>query len=498
MSIIHREPQYTICRRHTEKIIPQSSHPQHGICGRTHLAISHRIRIFINIISNYSAHLFLLLMNRILYFGFRCLFVICSLSPLFPDVVVSQTLTAQARMNTTFLDSLLRTQHSNFDSILANVEQYRVQILYTQINRDARNRPVFKHFSYRLDPNAYFYPASTVKLPVALAALEKMNRIGIRDKFSPVRTDSTRADQSPAIRDVSAPDSMPSVGHYVKKIFHTSDNDANNRLLEFVTPDELNDSLRAKGYTNVKITRRLGIGSSPAQDSLMNPVRFTNRSGSILYAQPGSVPRNTYNFPALRDVKQGKGVMQGDSLLNRPIDFTASNYISLETLQRILRAAIFPEAVPQRERFALTPDDYELVYTAMATFPRESISPKYDTTEYPDSYVKFTMFGNTKQPIPKHIRIFNKVGDAYGYLLDNAYVVDFKKNIEFFVSAVIYVNADGIFNDDKYEYDSVGFPFFANLGTCLYEYETMRKRAHKPNLAKFTKYQTPAQSSPRR
>ena len=49
----------------------------------------------------------------------------------------------------------------------------------------------------------------------------------------------------------------------------------------------------------------------------------------------------------------------------------------------------------------------------------------------------------------------------------------------------IYTNADGILNDDKYEYDSIGYPFFKEAGDILYQYELKRKRRHKPDLANF-------------
>ena len=95
------------------------------------------------------------------------------------------------------------------------------------------------------------------------------------------------------------------------------------------------------------------------------------------------------------------------------------------------------------------------------------------------------MFGDSKKPMPSSIRIFNKVGDAYGFLLDNAYIVDFDKKIEFMLTAVIYCNSDEVFNDDKYDYETVGYPFLANLGKTIYDYEVKRKRKVKPNLSKF-------------
>ena len=99
--------------------------------------------------------------------------------------------------------------------------------------------------------------------------------------------------------------------------------------------------------------------------------------------------------------------------------------------------------------------------------------------------MKFLLCG--KEPV-KHdagLRIFNKVGDAYGFLIDAAYIVDFRNKVEFMLTATIYCNSDGIFNDDKYDYDTIGFPFLKNLGQVIYEYELKRQRSNIPDLSSF-------------
>ena len=95
------------------------------------------------------------------------------------------------------------------------------------------------------------------------------------------------------------------------------------------------------------------------------------------------------------------------------------------------------------------------------------------------------MFGDDKTKIPAGIRIFNKVGDAYGYLVDNAYIIDFDNGVEFMLSAVINTNTDGIYNDSKYEYKTLGYPFMKNLGQLIYDFELKRKKEHKPDLSVF-------------
>ena len=79
------------------------------------------------------------------------------------------------------------------------------------------------------------------------------------------------------------------------------------------------------------------------------------------------------------------------------------------------------------------------------------------------------------------MHILNKVGWAYGYLTDCSYIWDEKLGVEYFLTATIKVNADGIFNDGVYEYDSIGLPFFKTLGKCIYESEVNRVNGLKEN-----------------
>jgi hypothetical protein len=54
-------------------------------------------------------------------------------------------------------------------------------------------------------------------------------------------------------------------------------------------------------------------------------------------------------------------------------------------------------------------------------------------------------------------------------------VKDSKNGIEFMLTAVIYVNKDGVLNDNKYEYEAIGFPFFNEIYRIIYEYESKRR-----------------------
>ncbi|WP_299701369.1 serine hydrolase [uncultured Pontibacter sp.] len=383
------------------------------------------------------------------------------------------------------IEKILENKPEQFKTILDNLGRYRLQILYTQIDRDEQNQPHFTSYTYRVNPQEYFYPASTVKLPGAVVALEKLNELGINrlDKYTPLQADSAYAGQSPVRGDSTSADGQASIAHYIKKLFLVSDNDAYNRLYEFVGQQRLNQSLHQKGFKDVQLVHRLDIFLSPDENRHTNPFRFY-KNGQVIYEQPlvnNPIPFNQAQF----DGMLGKGYIKDDLLMDGPMDFTAKNYISIEALQGILKSVLFPESVPAEQRFNLTEDDYNFLYKYMSMLPRESDYPSYDSKEYPDSYVKFLMYGTSKETIPDNIRIFNKIGNAYGFLIDNAYIVDFDNNVEFLLTAVILVNENEIFNDGKYKYDTVGYPFMKNLGRAFYEHELKRKKEHLPNLQKF-------------
>jgi Beta-lactamase enzyme family len=382
------------------------------------------------------------------------------------------------------LASILQSRPEWFAAVLGRSE-HRLQILYTQVDRDARNRPSFRSFSHGLT-EAYFYPASTVKLPAAVLALEKLNDLAVPGLSgdTAMRIEAGTPAQTAVERDASKADGLPSIAHYIKKVFLVSDNDAFNRLYEFLGQKEINERLWSRGFTDARVLRRLEAGLDPDENRLTNPIVFFE-GDRILFRQP--LARNPETWTIERpEVRQGRGFMRDGKLVEQPFDFSHSNYLSVRTLQGILRSVLFPDAVPASERFHLSEGDYRFLYRHMSMLPRESAEPAYpDREEHHDSFVKYFLFGGSKEPIPSSIRIFNKVGEAYGYLIDDAYVVDFDAGVEFLLTAVIQVNADGIYNDDAYEYEEVGRPFLARLGRAVHEYELRRERPRRPDLSRF-------------
>jgi hypothetical protein len=330
---------------------------------------------------------------------------------------------------------------------MSNPEAFELQIIYTQILRDKNNNVSFKDFTYHLDSNNYYYPASTVKFPIAILALEKLNTI-----------DNTSKDTQYLIE--GKPEKLR-FSEEITKVFAVSDNDASNNLFEFIGFDYLNESMKAKGLTPFKISNRISVSDAA------NPIT----KSITLYKDDTTI----VNLPAIHNkpsvplpknkLKKGIGYMKDDKLFNEPFDFSNKNYYPLETLHNTMKRIIFPEAFKESERFNLSAKDREFILFSMQNLPKNA---GYDPIEFYDGYCKFFMFGDTKENIPTNIKIYNKVGDAYGTLIDCAYIIDAENKVEFMVSATLLVNKDGIFNDDKYDYDTIGFPFLAELGRQLY------------------------------
>ena len=134
--------------------------------------------------------------------------------------------------DTALLPQLLAKHPEQFDSVIGRKDELGIQVIYTRIDRRKNGKPVLQDHYFNLDPEKYFYPASTVKLPVALLALQRLNELRIDGlgRNTTMITEAANDTQTVVYNDPTAPDGRPSVAHYIRKILLVSDNDAFNRL----------------------------------------------------------------------------------------------------------------------------------------------------------------------------------------------------------------------------------------------------------------------------
>lgn len=355
------------------------------------------------------------------------------------------------------LQTVLASKDAAISRVMAAPGHYEVQIRYTRIFREG-DSVRFADYDYRVAPDQYFYPASMVKFPIAVLALEKLNSLDSLDRHTRYYVEG-ESRESTFERDIL-------------EIFAVSDNQANNRLFEFLGQDAINDSLAAKQVGPARITHRLGFHLDDVSTRPL--ILYLNDSVTAQSLPIISRPAVPLELQAIR---KGTGYIDGDSIVPEPFDFSLKNYLPITSLDGILKRVIFPEEFPPSQRFHLSPAQHTFLLEAMQITPREA---GYDPEEYPDGYCKFFLFGDTKDQIPGALQIFNKVGFAYGTLTDCGYIRDARNGVEFMLTATILVNGDGVFNDNLYEYDEIGIPFLAALGRAVYEYELQQRKPESP------------------
>ncbi len=354
------------------------------------------------------------------------------------------------------LEIALESDSKFIQTVMQNPEGYELQVLYTKIDRNKNGKVSFTDLEFNVDDSIYFYPASSVKFPVALMALEKMKKL--QDEGININRKTSFKTKNDTL--------YTSIEEAITKIFAVSSNQAYNRLFEFLGQDYINANFKSKNLAG-RISHRLSAFHS--QNLKTQPIFFKeNIQGSDTTYQQASIENLPQPKLSLKKLLKGKGYIYNDTLIPRPKDFSENNYLPLRSLHETMKRLQFPEMYSESQRFAISPNDYEFVLNAMSTLPHQA---GYDKIKYYDSYCKFFIFGDTKNDIPENIKIFNKVGYAHGYLTDCAYIKDTKNNIEFILSATLHVNNNRIYNDNTYEYDNIGIPFLAQLGREIYGLE---------------------------
>jgi hypothetical protein len=349
--------------------------------------------------------------------------------------------------------------------VVESAESYRLQVVLGLIE-EAAGRPVLRQYAFRSGAE-YFYPASSVKPLAAVAALERLAELRAESGLD--LTVETPLVYSPLFAgevEVSADSSNLSggkvtLGHEIRKMLLVSNNEAFNRLFEFVGADGLGATLARAGLGEARIVHRLGEARTPEENRRLPRIEMVG--SEFRHALPA---RQSAELPwpaPIPGLFVGRSHLQRGRRLPTPFDFTAKNRISLADLQRGLCMIVSPEIECGGAGFALTAEDRAFIVTAMTEYPRESTNPVYDPADYPDAWGKDFLPGLDRVLPRERFRITNKNGLAYGFVTDNAWLQDLETGRSFFLAATLYVNANGVVNDNLYEHQSVGLPFLEAL-----------------------------------
>ena len=351
--------------------------------------------------------------------------------------------------------------------MLAKAASYRLQVLIS-VPRDGTT-PWLKRSGYRVDAE-YFFPASAIKLPMSIAALEKLadirkgsgaSQVGIE---TPLRIFSTPGGRYED-RDISnVQGATITIGHEVRKSLVVSSNEAFNRLFDFVGYDEVNQRMVRDGFDSVRFRHTLGFAATDPR-----------RSSRIQFLLPGRTPMELPERPSAETLAASSvaGLFVGDAhydgngrLVNQPMSFEEKNRVSLRDLQDMLISVMRPELLSSRQ-VQLEPYEREFLVRTLGTPPSESKNPVYSAKEQPDELHRPLLIA-VRKALPSHrIRSYGKGGQAYGFVVQNSYLVNETSKRSVFVAATLHVNEDGTLNDDQYEYSEVAKPFIDALGELL-------------------------------
>lgn len=344
--------------------------------------------------------------------------------------------------------------------ILKNKEQYEIQVLFTEINRNKDGEPEFTDFQFQVDEEKYFYPASTIKLPIIVLTLNKINELRLEgidiNLKSKIKLKSYNKKQKIVVND-----SITSFQNLISKVFLTSDNSAANILIDFLGYNYFNSKMNKEGYANTYLNHKF----SPDQN-VNNNWEIQTLKDDIISSKDEQIFIKSNNISGLlkgdRTLKEGK-VSIG------PLDFSYKNRFSLLDMHTFIKKIIFTEKFNNQNYFNLNVEDYDFLRYWMSRFTYEDNGKKYeDDGIYYETYNKFFIHGMDSIAINKNIRVYNKLGEAYGTSTDTAYIKNYTEDIEFFLSATIYVNDNNVINDNIYEYDEIAIPFLAKLSQSIY------------------------------
>lgn len=347
---------------------------------------------------------------------------------------------------------LLGSGGAALKTVMAAPEKYRFQVLYGVVNEGTS--PTLTRHGFRADAE-YYFPASSMKVPIALAAYERLGAIRAREKPGLTRDAILKfGGDEPA---------TTTLARETWRSLIVSDNACSNRILAFVGHREAHETLWRHGYGSARIRAGFATGAEidPAEVSPRIDVQLAPGGNDVIAPR-----RSDLKLPPndAKDMAIGAAAIVDGRRVEGPLSFADKNAIKLKELQDALVQLMRPDLLPSAAPRTIASDDLAYVRQALGTLPSESGLAGYDRNVVADYQLSPFLRGIERVKKRGTFQIFSKVGQAYGFLIHNAYVVDKATGRSFFLVAAVFANPDGVMNDDNYGYDSISFPALADVG----------------------------------
>lgn len=360
-------------------------------------------------------------------------------------------------------------------AVLANPEKHRFQVLYGVIASTATAKtnpgsaPIPKLIRHGFRTEAagkpggaeYFFPASSMKVPIALASCERLPSMRA---LAP----SLGRDSALRIFPVSGSESpyITTLARETWRALIVSDNASANRLLGFVGLREANETIWALGLSSARIRTGFATGADASPPEVSPRLEVVAPSGAI---QEIPSRKSTLELPPTkaRGLDLGVAAIVDGQKTPGPMSFATKNAMALGELQDSLVRIVRPELLPNAKTGKAPAEDLAYLRQALSTPPSKSGIPGYDRNVVADYQLDPFLRGIERVRSRSLVEVYAKVGQAYGFVTVNAYVVEKATGKAFFLIATVYANPNEIMNDDKYAYDDIAFPALADVAEVI-------------------------------
>lgn len=371
----------------------------------------------------------------------------------------------------------LRTSDPGLAAWIDQAADLRLQVLVTEVRPGDE---AWVTYAFRADAE-YFYPASAIKPFLAIAALrfasaKAKKPIEPSSRILRCAHDRPRCEPPPADEDKDAEKEAATtgvdessddgsgepkkirkkltLGEEIQKLLSYSDNDSYDRLYDLVGHRELNETMRAIGFADVRFQHP--TEGPPELRKITLATRLVRPSGQAIAMKERT---SDFTFPTLELGGLGIGAKhQGEhGLVDGPMDFSTKNRASLHDLQRVLMSLVRPEHAGVTD-LGLTEAQRTMLVSAMTRSPQPGAKVADHSPMAP---------GVLDSVPPKSLRYIGKAGKAYGFLLESAYIENEDTHRAVFVAATVLANPDGVMNDDVYGYEEIARPALRAIGAAV-------------------------------
>ncbi len=345
--------------------------------------------------------------------------------------------------------------------------ELRFQVLVGEVIKQPGRASCIRQTSFRVGAE-YTYPASSIKMVGAIAAVRRMQEVQGWTLDRDVTIGKFEKEFEGQSFEIS-PGTTDTMRKLLDDTLIISSNMAFNSLYDIAGREVQNQMMLDAGLDSVRLWHRLSQTKAPDEaHAWIPPVYLMSGeakqfihgvNGPAPELDPTPAPRTDLGV-AYVDPKTGETV-------DGPMDFSKKNYASLYDLQAMVVAVARPELFEAERPFGLSSGSLSVLRDSMGKRPEGETEAERLAAE---ARFKPLSPGVTQALGDRSMFTYvNKAGRAYGFHLDSAYIQHSPTRQGFFVAVTMWPNENQVLNDNTYEYDTFSYPAMVGLGRVLSE-----------------------------